>query len=69
VVQSVEAHITIKIFNPARLQKNLPTPVLGYAVETKGATEVRIKTILDRKTLPKTCIPESKLVVVANGSG
>lgn len=24
---------------------------------------------MDRKTLPKTCIPESKLVIVANGSG
>ena len=25
--------------------------------------------ILDRKTLPKTCIPESKLVVTTNSSG
>ena len=67
---------------------------LDYTVDTKGATEVRIKTtghekkrftvnlcvlkdgtklppfvILDRKTLLKICIPESKLIVAANGSG
>jgi transposase-like protein len=78
-------------FDEVSIQCDMP---LDYTVDTKGATEVRIKTtghekkrftvnlcvlkdgtklppfvILDRKTLPKICIPESKLIVAANGSG
>ena len=35
----------------------------------KDGTELPPFVILNRKTLPKTCIPKSKLVVVANEPG
>ena len=35
----------------------------------KDGTKVPPFILLERKTLPETCIPESKLVVTANGSG